>query len=76
MIVPDPKKVATVVLSRMGKEGSTEVKPEESLDDDEAGLDTCCEEIFAAIDSESALDLKTALKSFIDQYSASEVEED
>jgi hypothetical protein len=35
MIVPDPKKVATVVLSRMGKEDSdTEVKPEESLDDE------------------------------------------
>jgi hypothetical protein len=75
MIVPDPKKVATVVLSRMGKEDSdTEVKPEESLDD-EAGLDTCCEEIFAAMDSKSPLSLKTALKSFFDQYATSRGDE-
>jgi hypothetical protein len=79
MIIPDHKKVATIILSRMGKDGaekSMDAPPEESMEDGKEGLDSAAEEMMMAMHSKSSVDFRKALCSFLDQYEASEGDSD
>lgn len=75
MIFPDSKKAAGVILSKMGGDKMTEMKPEEEMDDKSEGLRASAEDILMAIDSKSSSDLMTALKSFYDQMESQEAPE-
>jgi hypothetical protein len=68
MIVPDPrKKIATILMARMnkdGKETASNMLPEEDVDADGEGLKAAAEDIIRAMDSKSAMALADAMKSF------------
>lgn len=71
MIIPDSRKAASVILSRMDKPGpDIEVKDEEEIDPSDEGLKTAAEEAMAAIKGGSAHDLMVALRSFFEQCDA------
>lgn len=71
MIIPDDKKkVTTLILSRMKKDGgiqNTEAKPEQSMEMDP--LDAICEDFLHAIGSKSIQGIKDAMNAF---YAAKE----
>jgi len=77
VIIPDNKKVASVILSRMGKDESSDVplKPEVELDPMDEGLKAAAEEALAAVKSGSAHDFMVALRSFFEQCDAMPHEE-
>lgn len=69
MIIPDTKKAATVILSKMKSDGTsadTEVKPEENMDDSMEGYTAAAEDILHAVETKSVQGLATALKSFFE----------
>lgn len=78
--MPDKKKMATVILSKMksGKEEMGPIPTNEVGDemDSSAGLDAAAEEVLQAIQAQDPKSLKSALKSMIemcmDEYEASE----
>ena len=69
MIFPDPKKAATMILSKFDKDGNgkdMEVKSEAPIGDMDEGLKSAAEDIMMAINDKSPMDLMKALKSFCD----------
>jgi hypothetical protein len=72
MIFPDSKKVATVIIGRMNKEGKSEggapVKPEFQSDDSLTGLHSASEDMVSAMKEGSPAKYMDALRSFIDQH--------
>lgn len=76
MIIPDAKKRAMVILSKLRPDGSTsdqEVKPE-AVDDTQEGLMSAAEDIMQAIQDKSPQGLMTALRAFLDQCESGEGE--
>lgn len=74
MIFPDKKKIASVIVGRMDKEGHSEgggpVKPEFQSDDDLTGLHSASEDMVSAMKEGSPGKYMTALRSFMDQHQA------
>ncbi len=74
MIFPDHKKVASVIIARMGKDGGSEgdvaVKPEEQMDEELHGLHSAAEDMMSAMKEGSAHKYMSAMRSFIDQHHA------
>lgn len=78
MIIPDKKKVATMIVAKMSPKGEvgpeSEQKPEEEIGD-ESGLHAAAEDVLSAIQNKSAADLKSSLKAFFEMVDVDEVEE-
>lgn len=74
MIMPNPKKVATVIVSKMrdGHETHQEVKPEEAIDEHHEALKAIAEDIMHAMESKSAHSLATAMKAFIAHHESAD----
>jgi hypothetical protein len=74
MIIPDVKKTAMVVLSKLDKpEGATEVKEEAGIDEDpaELGMRSAAEDMMEAFHSRSVNDLMKAMSNFMSMYGTS-----
>lgn len=79
MIFPDPKKSATMLLSKMNKDGESkemEVAPESDLPGTDMGLKSAAEDVMQAIHDKSPHDLMVGLKSFFDMCDSDTEEED
>jgi hypothetical protein len=76
MIFPDKKKVASIILSRMGKDG---VPKESKLPDGSGSMDeysAFAEDMLDAFKSESVERLAKILKSFHEMIKEEDVEQD
>lgn len=69
--MPDPKKIATVILSKANEAGAKpeemEAKPEVAMDEHSAGFHSAAEDMMLAVKSGSAQAFTEALKSFLTQ---------
>lgn len=79
MIFPDPKKSATMILSKLSANGGPDkmqdVKKEVELDPAMDGLKSAAEDIMQAFSDKSPHDLMQALKSFVAMVDSSEASE-
>lgn len=75
MLFNDKKKMASIIVAKLGKSGSHEQKAEESLSDDDAGLQSAAEDMLQALEDKSATDLVAALSAFLDCYQADSTDE-
>jgi len=64
MIIPDRKKIATILSGKMGGEMSP-MKPEEESGDDDKALHLLAEDAITAVKSGSAADFVKAMKAFM-----------
>ena len=74
MIIPDVKKTAMVVLSKLDKpEAATEVKDEAGMNEDPAdmGMRSAAEDMMEAFHSRSVNGLIRAMQSFMSMYGSS-----
>lgn len=74
MIIPDKKKVATVILSRMGQNGQeqrTPAKPEDEIGEGDQALKSIADQILLAFENKSSHDLMLGLKAFFDELQES-----
>lgn len=77
MIIPDHKRITTVILSRLknNKTESMAVKPEKSVEGVDE-LEIAAQDLLQAINDKSVLGVKAALKSFMDLIQEDDAEED
>lgn len=71
MLLPDRKKEATVILSKMtpeGEEKSQEVKNEVMIDENEEALKAISEDMLQAFNDKSAAGVMSAMRAFIEEY--------
>ena len=78
MMLPEKKRISTVILSKMGDDGSSkdiQAAPEADMRE-EGPLDMIVMDLMSAIEKKSAMGIKDALRAFIDHKdSESESEE-
>jgi hypothetical protein len=75
MMMHDPKKTVSVIMSKMQKDGSTKdalLKPEASTDDTLDSFKAIAEDMLAAIQAGSASDLAASLKACMAEYDSQE----
>jgi hypothetical protein len=68
MIITDKKKTASLILSKMGTNGSEKsqsIKPEEEMNDSDGALKAIAEDMLQAFSDKSAHDLMESMKAFI-----------
>lgn len=76
MMIPGAKKLATVVMSRIGDNGksmqSEHGSREINMDDESDPIDRICDEILSAIQEKSKMKLKMALMALFDAQESRE----
>lgn len=72
MIIPNPKKAATVIVSRIGSSQTHEEKPEASSQPDISALHAIASDMLQAIKDGSPSDLASALKAFLAEHEVTE----
>lgn len=78
-MVPDKKKIAGIIVSRMnseGKESQAPMKDEHEIDSSKEGLKAAAEELMMAIKDGSSHGVMSALSSFHDQYEPESLEDE
>jgi hypothetical protein len=75
MMIPDRKKISTIIMARMDKKPDVAVKPEEDLRDEDP-LDIVAQELLSALEQKSVMGIKDALRSFFEEYSLSQSKEE
>jgi hypothetical protein len=74
MLFPDPKKVATVIVSKMHPDGGhsngVEVKPEEHMQPEMHGLHSSMTDFMEAMSNKSPDGMHKAMSSYLDQHHA------
>jgi hypothetical protein len=77
MMIPDKRRVATMILSRMNGEGvmsDTEAKPQMDMRE-EGPLDIIAQDLLQAIQEKSVSGIKDAIRAMIVEINSSESEE-
>lgn len=79
MIIPDGKKTATIILSRMkpsGQEALSSEKSEEELSSSDSSLKVIAEDLLQAFQEGSAHDLMMGLKAFMQEIQVQDEKQD
>lgn len=79
MIIPDSKKIVSVILGKMrpdGHESMASMKNEEELDVSDAALKAIAEDLLMAFKNDSAHDLMVALKAFMSELQIADEKQD
>lgn len=63
MIIPDRRKAATLILSRLGSQAP--VAPQAEVSQDDAPLRAIAEDLLVAFEKKSVMDIVDSLKAFI-----------
>lgn len=71
---PDPKKTATLIVSKMGKDGDSskgvETTSEESMQQEDMGMESAMTDFLDALNTKSPIGMHKALSSYMDQHRA------
>ena len=75
MLIPNPKKAATVIVNRLKPESGEssdkgEFKHEESMEPEMHGMHSAMEDLLSAMNEKSSIGMHKAMSSYLDQHRA------